>query len=270
MISVLAHKVKVNPCKIPARRRMKIKINQHPGMPGARNIDAAGAVILLLPESALHKDWPEFPHGDVLCRRVARRTDREANSVLLVTDLPNRDSTPIAVACIKSESSAFELLSLARELVTAVLKHKPESVLVCIGIQDDRLALRVAETQVAALLAAAAEMPRYKSKPERGKRLQSIEVRGTQRQDFSRTQAEAHGNALARFLTHLPPNELTPAHYRRHIAKLAKQHDWRLRFIDQRALQRLGAGAFLAVAQGSPEPDAGIAAPALHTATPQR
>ena len=102
-------------------------------------------------------------------------------------------------------------------------------------------------------------MPRYKSKPERGKHLQSIEVHGTQRQDFSRTQAEAHGNALARFLTHLPPNELTPAHYRRHIAKLAKQHDWRLRFIDQRALQRLGAGAFLAVAQGSPEPDAGIA-----------
>jgi leucyl aminopeptidase len=76
--------------------------------------------------------------------------------------------------------------------------------------------------------------------------------------DIARVRAEADGNNLARELTMLPPNELTPARYRRRIAALARAEGWRMRFLDSRALRRKGAGAFLAVAQGSATDDAGI------------
>ena len=237
---------------------IKIKINQHPGLPDARRVDGAEALILLLPEAALRKQWPVVPYMETLRRRVARLPAKTGNTVLLATDLPNPASTHIAVACLKSGSSAFELLSLARELAAAALKHKPKQVMVCLAGLDEALAARAAEAQVAALLAAAAGMPSYKSKPERHQVLQTITLHGVAHQEYAQTVAEARGNALARFLTQLPPNELTPKQYRQRVTKLAKQQQWRLRFLDQRALQRLNAGAFLAVAQGSPDADAGI------------
>ncbi len=237
---------------------IKIKINQHPGLPDARHIDGAEAQILLLPEAALRKEWPVVPYAEVLRQRVARLPAKTGNTVLLATDLPNRSSTHVTVACIKPGTSAFELLTLARALAAAALKHQPGQVMVCLAGLDDDLAARAAEAQVAALLAAAVRMPSYKSKPEKHQALQTIAVHGAGTQDYAKTLAEARGNALARFLTQLPPNELTPKQYRQRVAKLAKQQQWRLRFLDHGALQRLNAGAFLAVAQGSPEADAGI------------
>ncbi len=73
-----------------------------------------------------------------------------------------------------------------------------------------------------------------------------------------RLTAEAAGNHLARSLTTLPPNLLTPGEYRRRIALLARQQRWQMSTLDSRALRRLKAGAFLAVAQGSAQDDAAI------------
>lgn len=237
---------------------IKIKINQHPGQPDARRMDAAEALILLLPEGALRKAWPDVPYAEVLHQRVARLHAKSCNTVLLATDLPNSVSTHVVVACIKPASNAFELLSLARELAAAALKHKPGQVMVCVAGLDDALAARAAEAQVAALLAATVQMPSFKSKHDKHQILQTIAVYGAGHQEYAKTLAEARGNALARFLTQLPPNELTPKLYRQRVVKLAKQQQWRLRFLDQGALKRLNAGAFLAVAQGSPDADAGI------------
>jgi leucyl aminopeptidase len=47
----------------------------------------------------------------------------------------------------------------------------------------------------------------------------------------------------------LPANVLTPASYRQGVARLARQYGWRMRFLGRAALERLGAGAFLAVTQ---------------------
>ncbi len=66
------------------------------------------------------------------------------------------------------------------------------------------------------------------------------------------------GNHLARWLAALPPNELTPGHYRKLVSQLAKQEGWTMQFLDRKALARKKAGAFLAVVQGSPVHDAGI------------
>jgi len=102
-------------------------------------------------------------------------------------------------------------------------------------------------------------MPHFRSKTESVKRLRRIRLRGHVSPDgYARTQAEARGNNLARFLTSLPPNELTPRQYRQRVLSLARRYGWKSEFLDIRKLAARGAGAFLAVAQGSPEPDAGI------------
>ncbi len=68
----------------------------------------------------------------------------------------------------------------------------------------------------------------------------------------------AHANTLARALTVLPPNQLTPGQYRQQLRALARQQSWSLTEWNEERLGRLGAGAFLAVAQGSATRDAAI------------
>ena len=56
----------------------------------------------------------------------------------------------------------------------------------------------------------------------------------------------------------LPANELTPGLYRERIRKLAKEYGWKCEEYDLKKLRKIGAGAFVAVAQGSSEEDAAI------------
>jgi leucyl aminopeptidase len=75
---------------------------------------------------------------------------------------------------------------------------------------------------------------------------------------FAEIAAVAEANILARSLTALPPNELTPAEYRRRLQDIARSRRWQFEEFDMRRLRRLGAGAFVAVAQGSAPEDAAI------------
>ncbi len=68
----------------------------------------------------------------------------------------------------------------------------------------------------------------------------------------------AEANTLARTLTALPSNELTPSDYRQRLRQIARGRKWEFEEFDMRRLRRLGAGAFVAVAQGSAPEDAAI------------
>lgn len=74
--------------------------------------------------------------------------------------------------------------------------------------------------------------------------------------DWARSKADA--NLLARCLCVLPPNQLTPASFRAQIPVLTRGTGIKVDVYDIRRLKRLKAGAFLAVAQGSPAQDAAI------------
>jgi leucyl aminopeptidase len=76
--------------------------------------------------------------------------------------------------------------------------------------------------------------------------------------EIERMRVLAEANTLVRTLTLLPPNELHPGAYRADLRRRAKAHGWRHREHDLAALQRMKAGAFLAVAQGSNPADAAI------------
>jgi leucyl aminopeptidase len=215
----------------------------------------AHAVVLTAPAAELKS----LPFGSEIAQRMKRADYKSKNGTPFVTELPNKNGTRIALGAIDPAKSPFELLTLARKLVAAHAAGHPDKLLIaCHGLADEE-AKRGSEAVVAAALAADFELPRFQSKPDKPKPLKEIVVVGAPKDaDFKRSVAEAKGNNLARYLTALPPNELTPATYRKRVEKLAREYGWKSEFIDLKKLRARGAGAFVAVAQGSPEPDAGI------------
>src|SRR5690606_31950058 len=63
---------------------------------------------------------------------------------------------------------------------------------------------------------------------------------------------------LARWLTVLPPNRLTARTYREAVEELARRYSLSCKFIGEKELEKLGAGAFLAVSKGNAHRDAGM------------
>ncbi|MDP1708198.1 MAG: leucyl aminopeptidase family protein [Gammaproteobacteria bacterium] len=235
----------------------KVKIKQH--AKAITRIGSTDSLIVVLPTSRDKNHWPLFPHSDVLRKRLARRAEHDCTRIPFSTDLPDAAGTPVALATVDETSSSFELLTLARKLVAAAMAPNPRTLTLCLAGLSALLAARVAEALVAALLAASQPLPHFKSKKDKPVKLALLDLYGVQKKlALSRTFAEAEGNNLARSLTALPPNELTPGLYRQRIAALAREHGWRMQFLDIKKLKRLKAGAFLAVAQGSSVPDAGI------------
>lgn len=239
---------------------MKIEIKQQKSALTKSALERISHLIVLLPEDCVKKGsrsgWPSFPFSDPLKQRLTRAG---GGDTLLITDLPNSASTHVTVGAIKKETGQFELLTLARKLAAPHLEQNPAGVaIIAPGFDDDEASAAI-KAVVAALLAGSCELPAFKSKKESPKRLRTIQLHGvTKRIDFRRVTAEANGNNLARQLTTLPPNELTPTLYRKRIAKIAKMQGWKMNFLDQKTLKRKKAGAFLAVCQGSSERDAGI------------
>ena len=88
--------------------------------------------------------------------------------------------------------------------------------------------------------------------------LGQIVVHGAKGLALAEARAIAEGGWLTRQLAWLPPNLLGPATYRDYVRRLARREGWRIEEYDLPRLRKLGAGAFLAVAQGSPAQDAAI------------
>src|SRR5574343_331798 len=69
-----------------------------------------------------------------------------------------------------------------------------------------------------------------------------------------RGQAVAAGVALARENANRPGNHCTPTHLAEQARALGKSHGLKVEVLDQKAVEKLGMGSFLAVAKGSDEP----------------
>jgi leucyl aminopeptidase len=258
MICVLIGKVKEYAMQIPYQHSAKIKVYQHLTAATPERVDRREAIIAVLPQEPQRRHWDELPYGGVLKDRLRRHKGREDVPVV-VTDLPNQTGSRMVLARIEPDACAFELLSLACKAAAKALGADPAAVLVLVVGLEDAPAARAAEAVTAALLAASCPLPRFRKKEEPLPALGRIDIYGLHTKfDLTRTRAEIEGNHLARWLTALPPNVLTPATYRRAVTTVARQEGWAVEFMDTQTLKRRKAGAFLAVAQGSPEADAGI------------
>ena len=233
------------------------KIKKDASRLAAKTLDTHANAIFLVP--ARNADLNALPYGKEISQRLWRVGHKLDGGKPFVIEMPNKTGTRVSIGGVDPQSSVFELLTLARGLVAAHKSQKPGQLLVaCFGLKP-KDSERACEAVLAAILTAYFSLPDYKSKPDKPAKLREVHIYGYKSaNDFSRTVAEAKGNNLARYLTALPPNELTPGNYRRRVEKLAREYGWKTEFLDIRKLKTRGAGAFLAVAQGSPEPDAGI------------
>jgi leucyl aminopeptidase len=199
-----------------------------------------------------------LPHA-ALWGSLYRNARRACKTPLLVTRLPNARHTLAAVGFVRHGASAFERLELAGKLMRELVKPGVAALQCHAAALGAAEAAAAVEALASAALAAGAPMPHRKSKPTPAQDLRAVDVHGGRAADLEVAAAVATGNHLARWLTTLPPNELDCLAYRRALAHLARREGWSFHFYDERALTRLGAGAFLAVARANDHRGAGIA-----------
>jgi leucyl aminopeptidase len=238
------------------KNNKNLKITPSTGVPDSKALAGIDQLLLIVPSKVPSGLWRKVHQGNRI-RDLMRR--REKDSVPAAeTRLNNKRQTRVLVGTVSADTDAFEDLSLGRKLVGAATAEKAG----CIGIWvlgfDTEDQQRIARHICAAVLAAGFSMPEYKSKEPRA-RVRRIKVIGLdEKMDFSRESAEAGGNNLARWLTALPPNKLDAAGYTKFLQDLSKQHGWQFKKYGVRELHSLGAGAFLAVAQGNENESAAI------------
>ena len=235
---------------------MSVQISQKSALPTRKDVDREDALIIVAPKKGGARHLAKLAYGQSLARQI-KRGGAAANSELNTT-LANARDTRAAVGLWDPALSSYQRLTKARALVAATAARDAAGIAVVVIGFDEQASLDVAEAIVSAGLARAAAMPNFQSE-HKAARLKRIRVYGVESSDkFARSHAEAAGNALARELAILPPNKLTPAIYCDRVKALAKEEGIQYSFINEAALAKLNAGAFLAVSQGSPTRDAGI------------
>jgi leucyl aminopeptidase len=198
----------------------------------------------------------QTPGLEILRASLERRRMKpeELAETPVATDLPGGLA---AWVMLDGKKSPFEQQSALRRALQLLLAEQPRRLAIAV-YGDDKQKRLAAETAVYAAWVNGAPLPLRKKKPK-SEALQKISLFGHQSADgFASLRAQAEGNLLARELTWLPANELTPGLYRERITKLAAEHGWKLEEYDLKKLRKLGAGAFVAVAQGSETEDAAI------------
>ncbi|MDZ7770735.1 MAG: hypothetical protein U5K38_17560 [Woeseiaceae bacterium] len=234
----------------------KLSISQIPGTPSAETLNGLDQLLLLLPEKVPAPLWNKIPQGTKFKALLKRR---QAGSVPSQSSrINNKRQTAVHIGQANTGSDIFDDLTLARKLVAAALTEKPVIVGVWVlGFDDDRQQ-RIAECTVAAAMAAAFTMPTFKKDrpkpPIKGIRLIGMD----ERIDLRRIEAEASGNNLARWLTSLPPNKLDGYEYVKVLRDLAREQGWQFKKYGLAELAKMGAGAFLAVAQGNEDDSASM------------
>ncbi|HET7306888.1 MAG TPA: leucyl aminopeptidase family protein [Gammaproteobacteria bacterium] len=227
-----------------------VRLNQTTDPLDQAALERLDALVIVARKDVAPSKLPDFPYRDEIGTLRKRMSDSD-----IVVAAAGAHALPIVAGFIAPGASAFERLTLARKLAAEVLRFNPATVGVHMAPADDAMA----EAAIAALCAAAFRLPQFKQKATPAGKSKRIKLFHPHKLDLARTQAAAAGNNLARWLTGLPANYLTPTHYRDLLAQLAEQEGWQFEFLDEKTLKKHGAGAFLAVAQGSARRDAGIA-----------
>ena len=226
------------------------------GVASRSAFDALDHVLILVPPDSPSIRLRELPDRRELERVFTLARKRGAKKI--TSRLHNARTTGVTIATFEV-GAAFAVLSSARELVAECLRDRPRSLgLAAVGLAPDAMRTAVRGV-VAAASAAAFELPSFKNAAESRARLRSLKLFAVRpRVEIADIRAEAIGNNIARWFTALPPNMLSATAYRRMVERLIATYPIRSRFLGERELKRLKAGAFLAVAQGNATRDAGI------------
>ena len=222
-------------------------------------LNAAHLLVLLPKSNILPRDVPQ---RELLAAVLKRRGIKAEEFAATPVAANAADGSLIAWAMLDFSKSTFALQTQVRKALQLLLDEHPAAVTIVVR-GDDAQRKQAGEAAAYAAwvngaLLPVRKKPDHKNKAQR-EPLQKIALYGfADTKSFAALKAQAEGNLLCRTLTVQPPNELTPGLYRKRIKELAKQNGWQLKEFDLKALRKMGAGAFVAVAQGSDPEDAAI------------
>ncbi len=244
------------PARLPLDRlTAPVRIGRAP--PRASTLERHGAAMVLLPAAPAAAVWRALPHGAALAGLFAQKP-RKAGDFLGLR-VGARFETLLIILVTDAGMSAFDLLQAAGRAARAALEPGSPSLL----LWEQGLGARFAGTAlcaaVTALQAAAFPLATYKTGAAARAAPPRIDlIAESKPEGLDAALAGAAGNNIARWLTALPPNRLDAAAYRRCLQDLARRIGLKYTFYGEQQLERLGAGAFLAVARGNAARDAGI------------
>jgi leucyl aminopeptidase len=222
----------------------------------ARGADALDALLVVAPadgEKQLFRQLPESERWQELHARAPSRA-----GTVRTTVLTHRRQTLAVLGYIGAEASTFERLSLAGRMIKEVASRNPET-LGLMALGKAAPAQAALDALIAAGLAHAFPLPTLRAPSTDERRVKQIVLHGYEGGDTRYGAAVARGTNLARWLTSLPPNILDSHGYHRAIAELARNHGLGFKWLDEQALRRAGANAFLAVSAANEQQVAGIA-----------
>ncbi|SER52074.1 leucyl aminopeptidase [Nitrosomonas sp. Nm51] len=217
----------------------------------------ASHILVILPKLEKLPKKYAIPGADILNKLLDRRRIKLSK----ISQTPVSANLDNGALCswvmIDTGKTVFEQQTAVRKAIQQLLTENPEALHLAIyGNNSQRLYFSEIAVYTAWINGAA--LPVRKQKPERTS-LAHIYLHGYKDTgNFTLQRALAEGNLLARGLTVLPPNELTPKTYCEQIKKLAKNEGWAYQAHSLGELEKMGAGAFSAVAQGSDTEDAAI------------
>lgn len=213
------------------------------------------AIFVIATDSAQPRAFADLAEPE-RWRELHARTKPRSGTVRATT-LANSRHTLAVIGYLQADASPFERLQLAGRMLKEASARAADTVALA-SVADRASGARNLEALLAATFAHSFALPSFRSTREPRKALREIVLLGGDEVDIRQAEAAARGNNLTRWLTALPPNKLDARSYRRLIADIARANKLTLRFLDEAALRRLGAGAFLAVSQANEEAGAGI------------
>ena len=235
---------------------MAISLKQNLNLADEKMLAASQHVLIVLPLKKMEKT----PFADALNTKLKRTHKKyeDLSKSPVSVELPN--GAIASFVAVDVSLATFKRHTLIRKAVKPLLDEMPQHLSIAVYGSDKE---REQSTKDAVYVTSvnAQDLPQRKGvkNQEKSRPLKTIDLFGwNDKSSFADITALVAGNTLTRTLTMTPPNELTPHLYRKQIAKLAKDEGWKLEEFDMKALGKMGAGAFVAVAQGSEPQDAAI------------
>jgi len=232
---------------------MSIKLTQSAANATENILNSYQHALLVLPEN----EDRSLPFSQVLFTKLNRikKEYKDLGKSPVTVDLPNGGLASFII--LNENLTPFQRHTLLRKAIKQIIEEQPEKIALCIyGNETARNANACAAYYVLTVNAACLTT---RKKDQQKSNLKNIDLFGYQADhDYSFVNARVAGNTLCRQLTTTPPNDLTPTSYREKISALAGEFGWQHEEYDMQKLKEIGAGAFVAVGQGSEPQDAAI------------
>ena len=220
-------------------------------------LDKAGHVLMVLPKTAALPKDDDLPGLVQLAAALRRRDKKPAELAKTPVAVETARGGLVVWVMLDIDQAVFSQHTALRQALHILLQESPREISLAIS-GDAAFRAQAAAAAVYVAWVNGAALPSLKSK-DKPKPLQTVRLFGHASADgFAAQRAAAEGNTLCRSLTVTPPNQLTPGIYRERVRELARDNGWKHTEYDMKKLRKLGAGAFVAVAQGSDPEDAAI------------